>query len=195
MKGFLAYEARKFHSAMTFCPFTRSLAPKLQTISQNSQSFNFFPNMWRRKKHLVTRGDEITTPLSTWLSIFLVSTGPQGYSSCGTWWHTRRNQILSFPEPDESISIGGGVSSVDCWQPRCAHQLELCWITTFGSGVRILATHSIRQFPLHFPSRASKCATRFRTNSTAVLIYVNQWMRRRKWRYRPTVLPSTVTRT
>jgi len=29
--------------------------------------------------------------------------------------------------------------------------------------VRVLATHSIRQFPLHFPSRASPCATRFRT--------------------------------
>ena len=25
--------------------------------------------------------------------------------------------------------------------------------TTFGGGVRVLATHSIRQFPLHFPSR------------------------------------------
>jgi len=25
------------------------------------------------------------------------------YSSCGTWWHTRRNQISSFPETDESI--------------------------------------------------------------------------------------------
>ena len=38
--------------------------------------------------------------------------------------------------------------------------------TTFGGGVRVLATHSIRQFPLHFPSRASPCATRFRTSST-----------------------------
>jgi len=38
--------------------------------------------------------------------------------------------------------------------------------TTFGGGVRVLATHSIRQFPFHFPSRASSCATRFRTNST-----------------------------
>ena len=37
--------------------------------------------------------------------------------------------------------------------------------TTFGSGVRVLATHSIRQFPLHFPSCASPCATRFRTSS------------------------------
>jgi len=33
--------------------------------------------------------------------------------------------------------------------------------------VRVLATHSIRQFPLHFPSRASPCATRFWTSSTS----------------------------
>ena len=30
---------------------------------------------------------------------------------------------------------------------------------------RVLATHSIRQFPLHFPSRASPCAIRFQTLS------------------------------
>jgi len=34
--------------------------------------------------------------------------------------------------------------------------------------VRVLATHSIRQFPLHFPSRASPCATRFRTSSATL---------------------------
>ena len=39
--------------------------------------------------------------------------------------------------------------------------------TTFGGGVRVLATHSIRQFPLHSPSRASPCATTFRTSSTS----------------------------
>jgi len=37
--------------------------------------------------------------------------------------------------------------------------------TTFGGGVRVLATHYIRQFPLHFPSRTSPCANRFRTSS------------------------------
>jgi len=31
---------------------------------------------------------------------------------------------------------------------------------------RVLATHSIRQFPLHFPSRASPCAIRFQLDST-----------------------------
>ena len=35
-----------------------------------------------------------------------------------------------------------------------------------GCNVRVLATHSIRQFPLQFPSRASPCATRFRKSST-----------------------------
>ena len=35
--------------------------------------------------------------------------------------------------------------------------------TTFRGRVRVLATHSIRQFPLHFPSRASPCAITFRT--------------------------------
>ena len=37
--------------------------------------------------------------------------------------------------------------------------------TTFGGGVRVLATNSIRQFLLNFPSRASPFATTFRTSS------------------------------
>ena len=34
---------------------------------------------------------------------------------------------------------------------------------------RVLATHSIRQFPLHFPSRASPCAITFQLDSTTLL--------------------------
>ena len=45
--------------------------------------------------------------------------------------------------------------------------------TTFRVCVRVLATHSIRQFPLHFPSRASPCATTFRT----------QYKSPKSWRY------------
>ena len=37
---------------------------------------------------------------------------------------------------------------------------------TFRGRVRVLATHSIRQFLLHFPSRASPCSTTFRTQYT-----------------------------
>ena len=36
---------------------------------------------------------------------------------------------------------------------------------------RVLATHSIRQFPLHFPSRASHCAITFQTHSSTSLLH------------------------
>ena len=38
-----------------------------------------------------------------------------------------------------------------------------------SSSSRLLATHSIRIFPLHFPSRASPCAIRFRTRYNTLL--------------------------
>jgi len=37
--------------------------------------------------------------------------------------------------------------------------------TTFRGSVRVLATHSIRQFPLHFPSLTSPCVIRFQKHS------------------------------
>jgi hypothetical protein len=38
--------------------------------------------------------------------------------------------------------------------------------TMFRGSVRVLATHSIRQFPLHFPSRAFPCTITFQLDST-----------------------------
>ena len=38
---------------------------------------------------------------------------------------------------------------------------------------RVLATHSIRQFPLHFPSRASTCAITFQLESTSDTLVIN----------------------
>ena len=74
---------------------------------------------------------------------------------------------------NERVNLNrGGVSSVDYWQPRCAHQLllsvvmldipcsEVVW--------RVLSTHSIRQIPLHFPSRGSQCAITFQLESTCL---------------------------
>jgi len=43
--------------------------------------------------------------------------------------------------------------------------------TTFRGRVTVLATHSIRQFPLQFPSRASPCATTFRTQYKSLPTY------------------------
>ena len=38
----------------------------------------------------------------------------------------------------------------------------------FRGSVRVLTTHPIRQFPLHFPSRASPCAIRFHLDSISL---------------------------
>ena len=38
-----------------------------------------------------------------WMDTTSLDILPLQYSSCGTWWHTRRNQNSSFPEMDESI--------------------------------------------------------------------------------------------
>ena len=62
-------------------------------------------------------------------------------------------------------SVGASVQSTAGSRGVCI-SFSNAGYTTFGGGVRVLATHSIRQFPLHFPSCASPCATRFRTSST-----------------------------
>jgi hypothetical protein len=89
-------------------------------------------------------------------------------------WHTRRNQISSFDETDESISIGRGVSSVDYWQASCAHQpagfvllVQACvllpcdayWLPTPFSC-----------FPFTSPSPASPCVITFQLNCTTITL-------------------------
>jgi hypothetical protein len=44
--------------------------------------------------------------------------------------------------------------------------------TVFRGSVRVLATHSICQFPLHFPSRTSPCAITFQLDSITVKICI-----------------------
>jgi len=85
------------------------------------------------------------------------------------WWHTRRNQIRSSSETEESIYIGGGVSSVEYWLSCSAGRGRTIVVTLdglFRVKLKTAATLSIRLFPLHFSSRASPCAIRFRFHST-----------------------------
>jgi len=86
------------------------------------------------------------------------------------WWHTRRNQISSFAQNGRvHLNRAGGVSSVDCWQPEvCASavvMLDKLWSEVVW---RVLATHFISQFPLHFPSRTSPCAIMFQLDCNGV---------------------------
>jgi hypothetical protein len=48
----------------------------------------------------------------------------------------------------------------------CASAVVMLDTPCSGVVWRVLATHSIRQFPLHFPSRASPCAITFQLDST-----------------------------
>jgi hypothetical protein len=81
------------------------------------------------------------------------------------WWHTCRNPISSFCETDESISIGGSQFSRLLAAKVCASAVVM--LDTPRSEVvwRVLTTHSIRQFPLHLPSRLSPSAIRFQLDS------------------------------
>ena len=47
----------------------------------------------------------------------------------------------------------------------CASAVVMLDAPCFEVVWRVLATHSIRQFPLHFPSRESQCAITFQTQS------------------------------
>ena len=61
---------------------------------------------------------------------------------------------------------GGSVQSTAGSRGACISGSDV-WYTMFrGSANGILATHSIRQFPLQFPSRASPCAVTFQLDST-----------------------------
>ena len=82
------------------------------------------------------------------------------------WWHARRNQISSFGERTSPFkSVGASVhSTTGSRGVRISRRMldtsryEVVW--------GVLATHSIRQFPLHFPSSASPCAIMFQLDST-----------------------------
>jgi len=59
---------------------------------------------------------------------------------------------------------------------------------------RLLATHSIHIFPLHFPTRASPCAIRYRTRYTNTLDQaVSQPTRPQQWKHEATWTVLCVT--
>jgi len=80
----------------------------------------------------------------------------------GTHAETRFRLSLKWTSPFKSVGV-----SVQSTNGSRGVRISLsnAGYTTFRGGMRVLATHSICQFPLHFPSRASPCATKFRTSS------------------------------
>jgi len=72
----------------------------------------------------------------------------------------RRKRTSPFQSPGASVQSTAGGRGVRNSVSNAGH-------TTFQGSVRVVATQSIRQFPLHFPSRASPCAIRFQTHSNS----------------------------
>jgi hypothetical protein len=110
-------------------------------------------------------------------------------------WHTRKNQISSFGETEESIYIGGGRQFSRLLAAEVCES-EVVMLDTPCSEVvwRVLATHSIRQFPLHFPFRASLCAITFQLDSTFLHrslqpVYWTRWIHWTTFRLPPPLPP------
>ena len=83
------------------------------------------------------------------------------------WWHTRRNQNTFFRRNGRvHLNRQGRQFSRLLAAEVCASAVVMLDIPCSEVVWRVLATHCIRQFPLHFPSRASTCAITFQLDST-----------------------------
>jgi hypothetical protein len=76
----------------------------------------------------------------------------------------------------------GDVSSVDSLAAEVCASAVVMLDTPCSEVVwRVLATHSIRQFPLHFPSRASPCAITFELDTTSLCIIKELYILPTQW--------------
>ena len=82
----------------------------------------------------------------------------------GTCAETRFGLSAKRTSPFKSAWRGGGGQFSQLLAvEECGSADSDCIDRVPTYSARLLATHSIRIFPLHFPSRASRCAVRFRT--------------------------------
>ena len=93
------------------------------------------------------------------------------------WWHTRRNQVLSFWQNGwVHLNRQGCHFSRLLAAEVCASVVVM--LDTWCSKVvwRVLAAHSTFQFPLHFPSCASPCAVTFQLESNKLMANTFMWL-------------------
>ena len=76
------------------------------------------------------------------------------------WWHERRNQFVFRRNGWVHLNRRGQFSRLLAAEV-CASAVVMLDTPCSETVRRVLATHSIHQFLLHFPSRASPCAITF----------------------------------
>jgi hypothetical protein len=91
------------------------------------------------------------------------------------WWHTR-SPFKSARASVQSTASSRGV------RISCSN----AGYTTFRVVWRVLATHCIRQFPLNFPSCASRCAITIQLDCTPLY----EWSARRRDFWKNTTLTT-----
>jgi hypothetical protein len=89
------------------------------------------------------------------------------------WWSGARSFGLSAKRTSPFKTAGTSVQST-AGNRGVRISGSNAGYTTFRGSVRVLATHSIRQFPLQFPSLASPCAIRFQLDSTCCCVPVHR---------------------
>ena len=122
---------------------------------------------WRWRHHIPLKHQELhgVTPQKTciFISVLLLNSSRLRLKRDGTRAETRF--CLSPKQKSPFKSAGASVQSTAGSRGLRISVSNAGYITFWGS-VRVLATHSICQFPLHFPSYESLCAIRFQTHST-----------------------------
>ena len=111
------------------------------------------------------------------------------------WWNTRRKKFVFWRNGRAHLNRRGLQFSRLLAAEVCASAVVMLDTPCSKAVWRVLATHFIRQFPLHFPSRASPCAISFQLDSTRlqylhcyshsfmkILKVINKDSVRAKWR-------------
>jgi len=84
------------------------------------------------------------------------------------WWHTRKKSDIIFRRNGRvDLNRRGRQFSRLLAAEVCGSAVGMLDTPCSEVAWRVLTTHSIRQFPLHFPSRTSLCAISFQLESNA----------------------------
>jgi len=91
-------------------------------------------------------------------------------ASCNVMAHAQKPEFVFRQNGRVHLNRRGSQFSRLLAAEVCASAVVMLDTPCSGVVWRVLATHCIRQFTLHFPSRASPCAITFQLKSTSLLI-------------------------
>ena len=110
------------------------------------------------------------------------------------WWHTRTPDFVFRRNERVHLNRRGLQFSRLLAAQVCASAVVMLDTPCSEAVWRVLATHSIRQFPLHFPSRAPPCAITFQLDSNIGMLRVTDMVMQNKTKSTPPLPQRSFTR-